>query len=920
MSSTRASTNAGPSASSSRGPNPLTQPLPPTARTTRSTRSQTIVRHPSTASTSTRPAGRRVEATKARGPRVAAEAPGEGSVSAGSSSAATKGKGRASLQQTDSPGGSGRPKKTVRRSKEDGGELGVFLDPPSAQSTSGRRPSRCNLSKPTLPPSNENIHFLPDPVQDDDDDDDFNIQPSPIKKQFFSRPASPPPPVPRPIDAPLSPSRRINPGVKRPRVRAFDDQPQVPAFKFPRPEGPPALQIDSSSNPFYVPPPPRLISPPQLSTNDGMDPIPASPTKLRTSSSETLKLASPPPLPLALTKKRYRTDSPAATPLKSCLSSSPSHPSSDDARMASADNTPKKNKRVKLTPPGADTPSAAASYHLEDPTASRPPPAVFDPTRSPPRAPSVTDLNLLAKKFKSPRKKIVNREDVDGRDGALAVKDFLGVTPARPESSGPSQPGDNTNNLVAPPLDRGGIRVPGLRLPTATPSRIPQPISATSIARPRLGATAPTLSSLAKMAPPIASSSRTPVPPVRRLPAYPSTLGGRPTSAATSRPVAPLPSARKTSVPLPPALAPVVRPPSPRTVSAPLPAEKGQGLSAEGQTALQTLRASLAKLSVRRTSGGDDKPRRISGLPTVSRSSLSSAASTSKAIMGPPALPPPLVGRRSSSQPGPPPAPSAAVARRVSSQPAASTSSTTLDGLSEAGPSVSLTDSKSRASLASIAVGTQPCTTLKGIVAFVDVRTAEGDEAGGVFVEMLKGLGAKVRLLERQFPASARLTDAHSTPPGSHPTDRLGDPHHLQGWQADDAQLLPPVAARRCRPDRGGRRRGRDGRLDRQHVDRLDRVNDVEQASEGTGRARWDWVGDSVSGGEGKGRRGGVSGRPGRPDGLRKGAISHTSPSSRSTDFPAHSTCFACLSTRSAANRCSPGTCSPRRTTLTRPL
>jgi len=33
---------------------------------------------------------------------------------------------------------------------------------------------------------------------------------------------------------------------------------------------------------------------------------------------------------------------------------------------------------------------------------------------------------------------------------------------------------------------------------------------------------------------------------------------------------------------------------------------------------------------------------------------------------------------------------------------------------------------------------------LKGCVVFVDVRTDEGDEAGGLFVEMLKGLGARV--------------------------------------------------------------------------------------------------------------------------------------------------------------------------------
>jgi hypothetical protein len=38
---------------------------------------------------------------------------------------------------------------------------------------------------------------------------------------------------------------------------------------------------------------------------------------------------------------------------------------------------------------------------------------------------------------------------------------------------------------------------------------------------------------------------------------------------------------------------------------------------------------------------------------------------------------------------------------------------------------------------------------LKGVIAFVDVRTAEGDDAGSVFIEMLKTCGAKVRMREK---------------------------------------------------------------------------------------------------------------------------------------------------------------------------
>ena len=37
---------------------------------------------------------------------------------------------------------------------------------------------------------------------------------------------------------------------------------------------------------------------------------------------------------------------------------------------------------------------------------------------------------------------------------------------------------------------------------------------------------------------------------------------------------------------------------------------------------------------------------------------------------------------------------------------------------------------------------------LKDCIIFVDVRTEDGDDAGGLFVEMLKGLGARVCLIQ----------------------------------------------------------------------------------------------------------------------------------------------------------------------------
>lgn len=48
---------------------------------------------------------------------------------------------------------------------------------------------------------------------------------------------------------------------------------------------------------------------------------------------------------------------------------------------------------------------------------------------------------------------------------------------------------------------------------------------------------------------------------------------------------------------------------------------------------------------------------------------------------------------------------------------------------------------------------------LKNCVVFVDVRTDEGDEAGGLFVEMLKGLGARV-----SFDVTSRILYPKTTP------------------------------------------------------------------------------------------------------------------------------------------------------------
>jgi len=770
--------------------NPLVQPVPSFARTTRSMTSHNLAGQTSrashaAASAASRPAARRPEAGKLNGrwdpgPAVASTS----RAAAGSRPAASsiKGKERATTSASHhaSPNGSGRPRKSARRSKEDGDAVARFLPGPAAalsppvgpKAPAGRRPPRArsfgsssltSLASTTAP-NNENVPFLAEP-EDEGSDDDLNIQPSPRKKQPPPlRLGSTPPPSPtgsRAADPPLSPSRRANPGVKRSRARAFDEGHLSPPkhLRLETPRVP--LQLDAS-NPFYVSPqvtaprrattpPPSL--PPLPVAGDEMDVfLPSSSSGPPPSSLEILRLPSPPPVPGA-SKKRPRGDSPAGTPLKSCLSSSPlraAHSSERDAGSSAGTTPHKKSKRVKLTPPGPETPSAAASYRIDDPARTTSP--VADPSVSPKRMPPVVDLRVLAKKFKSPRKKVVKRDDVDDGEGALGIRDFLVALPPEPadDIDVPAAAAQKVSASGLPQLATF-TGVPSFKLSTATPSRLPQPTGPNSIPRPRSavrgGVAAPTLSSLAKATPKVptktlSSISKPPslagapsqVPPAPRTrPLYPASLSSRP---AAPRPLAPLPSVRKASAPLPPSSA-TARPTSPRTVSAPI---LGQGLSAEGRTAMKGLAESLAKLNVRRSTGGEDKTRRSTGGAgdVVSRPSLpgppaaASLVPASDVTMGPPSLP--VSGRRLSGLP---------VSRRVSANSSAA-ANTSADGV-EGGPSVSLTDSKSRASLASIAADAPACTTLKGVVAFVDVKTAEGDEAGGVFVEMLRNLGAKVR-------------------------------------------------------------------------------------------------------------------------------------------------------------------------------
>lgn len=84
-------------------------------------------------------------------------------------------------------------------------------------------------------------------------------------------------------------------------------------------------------------------------------------------------------------------------------------------------------------------------------------------------------------------------------------------------------------------------------------------------------------------------------------------------------------------------------------------------------------------------------------------------------------------------------------------------------------------------------------TCLQGVVAFVDVRTAEGDDSGMIFVDMLKDLGARVSPPGRENGFPARFVD-FALKPGhaGHDSPFVADhPHRVQVWEADNPRLSP---------------------------------------------------------------------------------------------------------------------------------
>ncbi|WVQ94037.1 hypothetical protein IAU59_001115 [Kwoniella sp. CBS 9459] len=303
----------------------------------------------------------------------------------------------------------------------------------------------------------------------------------------------------------------------------------------------------------------------------------------------------------------------------------------------------------------------------------------------------------------------------------------------------------------------------------APPSRIPRSAAATASSSAKIVEKAPStiakkpsmhsLGSLPERRPStrpalVASSntiraqapSAAPPSPVRRKPSYPSSLGSgplaRPIPRMVSNPIFPPRSLSDSSSTYSADLEHTIVNPQPRSVSAPGPrnpvaselrsslsSSTREGLSGETSKSLAGLSEALGKLKMKRLDANSS---------TAPSRPHSSAATPSINVNG------------------------FRVFEERPSNLTSSTSSTTQD----AGPSrISSANHRPRSSfavhpgdlstssdegVADQSIAAMLCSTtgggcLKGVRAFVDVRTSDGEDSGKVFVEILKGLGARVQ-------------------------------------------------------------------------------------------------------------------------------------------------------------------------------
>ena len=270
---------------------------------------------------------------------------------------------------------------------------------------------------------------------------------------------------------------------------------------------------------------------------------------------------------------------------------------------------------------------------------------------------------------------------------------------------------------------------------------------------------------------PTTTIATTEKPTTRRKPSYPSSLGSgplaRPTQRMVSNPVLPPRAPVNTSNNVDKTLR---QPVSPRSVSAPaagsrssMSTSRREGLSLETSQRVNGLSEALEKLKMKNAESS-------------SRLSLASSGSRTS----PAALTSHTVQPRAHL--------SASTSTRMSAVHRPRQSSGILAGDVSVVPEHTNSEAADR-SLSALICSTTGGGCLRGVVAFVDVRTEEGADSSAIFGDILRSLGAKVR--SSILPSSAWL----SLESGVGKTERELHACCLQSRKTDDAQLVEEARA-----------------------------------------------------------------------------------------------------------------------------
>ncbi|GAA5856637.1 hypothetical protein JCM8547_005903 [Rhodosporidiobolus lusitaniae] len=455
----------------------------------------------------------------------------------------------------------------------------------------------------------------------------------------------------------------------------------------------------------------------------------------------------------------------------------------------------KKAKRPLLWAPSpvAVVPSSSAAPSFPPPSRSTALPSPIPMTREPARAASL--LRSPPPKKKLPSSATV-RASVAAAASSLPVPSAGGEMPrstVMQRSSGRTFPlPDLTSRPLLPTTSAEGSRLsrsqaaPSLSSSVSSTAQPANRILPSSLTRSTRSSTnLANLSSSTSTAPPyIPSSSRLPRAAMRIVPSA-TTITSSSTSSSTALPAAPPPSASSS-------FTSTSNLPLTSSIPSTTPSAAKSEETARRLANLQSMLSRLQMPASRRTSGGGAASetsvasvsmstvgdvsmpgggggQRDYTVPLAPPGESSSSTGTRRPITSSSSAPAPAMTRRRSSS-GLPTAQRAAGGivntansagessfsfTASSSMPALPSFSRRRSSVANSSSSFSLDQSLILPGLSELVnEGTggegggpgKPKNPLRGVVAFVDVRTAEGDDSGMIFVDMLKGLGARVTL------------------------------------------------------------------------------------------------------------------------------------------------------------------------------